>query len=632
MFQNKNLSAIKRNLLFQGVNETNLKFKFNLKEFIEIGEGEIIYKPGDTSDGLYLLIEGEVKLKIPGALGNTSILQKTSNDFFGEKEVQQNTVRKSFAVANKNTLLYIIRKSELTSMTQRSKELRYNLIGDLNDDNEPEAKKKVTGYNGLLKKLSEQSFFKSENTESNIETNYEEPEITIKEEEENIHEKEFNSDTELFGETDLSIESEVGNENNLNGSDEYNIEDLNKTIDETSSASIEKQELYTEPTSISLSFVTNALLKIFSVIMPEEILITIPEAISALLNAESGALYIINKETKELQTQKRQGAEYSVINLQSSWNLFAEVINDGKTINLINPSEDQVAFIELTQDKKIDTMLIFPIKDTLNNIIGVLQLINSKKNGFNSNDEKLLNEISPLVALALKNSANVQKSLNSDRLLSLNKIANFLMHDIENPIVNIRQYSEHLKKQRPNNEVSNVLDLIIEQTNCVLDLVQTTLGYSEGKSICNPQPILLTLAMDSILTMLAEYVEGRGVKLFKKFEGDGIVNLDKKEFYQACYQITKNACDAMPKGGNFYITTRKEGDKIRIEFKDNGPGIPDSIRARIFEPFMAFGKNQKSGLGLTIAEKIINEHNGMIRAENEPGAGAVFIIVLPVLS
>ena len=66
MFLNKNLSAVRNNALFKGVSDANLNFNFNLKNFIEIGEGEIIYQSGDPSDFLYLIIEGKVKLKIQG--------------------------------------------------------------------------------------------------------------------------------------------------------------------------------------------------------------------------------------------------------------------------------------------------------------------------------------------------------------------------------------------------------------------------------------------------------------------------------------------------------------------------------------------------------------------------------------
>src|ERR1035438_1465818 len=115
MFQNKNLSAVKKNALFKGVSNTNLNFNFNPKDFIEIGEGEIIYQSGDPSDFLYLIIEGEVKLKISRGVASPFILRKVYNDFFGEREVQENSVRKSSAIANKDTLIYIIRKIDLSS-------------------------------------------------------------------------------------------------------------------------------------------------------------------------------------------------------------------------------------------------------------------------------------------------------------------------------------------------------------------------------------------------------------------------------------------------------------------------------------------------------------------------------------
>ena len=219
------------------------------------------------------------------------------------------------------------------------------------------------------------------------------------------------------------------------------------------------------------------------------------------MNAKRGILYIINIETNEFRTRERTGTEYSDLSLKIfGGSIFAESVNEDKIINLINPSEEQLGLINPTPDQKINNLLIFPIKNKHGKIIGVLQLINSNKEGFDSEDEKLLSDLSPLIALAIENSDYVQDLLHSDRLRSLNKIANFLIHDIKNPIVTIKQYSEHIKKQDVNKEINLVLDMIVEQANCVVDLVQTTLGYSEGKSISNPKPILLTHAMDYILS------------------------------------------------------------------------------------------------------------------------------------
>jgi signal transduction histidine kinase len=597
MLQNKNLAAVKNNIIFKGVSDSNLNFNFNPKNFQEIGDGEIIYKSGDPSDYLYLLIEGEIKLKIPGGISSPLILRKLSNDFFGEREVQENTIRKSSAVADKNSLLYLIRKSDLNSMIQRSKDLRSNLLGDIREDDETDANKKETVLDGFIENLSEQPLFKSENNEVIEKPNLTEPEITGE------AEAEANNEAELIYNAELP---------------EVNIDD----------DSVNKHPVQTD---YPLPEILKALRKIFSELNPEEIFNSIPEAIAALLNAESVMLFTINTETNELRTRNKSGTEYSDYSLKLAENLYAESINENRIINLTNPSTEQLELVYSTSVEAIKNLLISPIKNNGDKIIGVLQLVNCNKEGFAPEDEKLISELSPILALAIENSIHVQDLIDSNRLTSLNSAANFLINDIKNPIITIKQYSEHIKKQGVSKEIDLVLDMIIKQANCIVDLVQTTLGYSEGKAMSNPQPILLTNALNYILSLLAEYVESRNVKLFKKFDGDGLVNLDKKEFYQALFQIAKNACDAMPQGGNFYIITKRDGDKIHIELKDNGFGIPDSIKARIFEPFMTHGKKLSSGLGLAISKKIITEHNGKIWTESEHGEGAVFIIVLPVL-
>jgi two-component system sporulation sensor kinase A len=128
---------------------------------------------------------------------------------------------------------------------------------------------------------------------------------------------------------------------------------------------------------------------------------------------------------------------------------------------------------------------------------------------------------------------------------------------------------------------------------------------------------------------LSEYVETRNVKLYKKIGSDAIVNIDSDKFYQACFQIARNACDAMPDGGNLYVTLKKEEELMKLEFRDEGAGIPLSIKEEVFEPFLSHGKPAGVGLGLTIAEKIIKDHNGSIRAEGEMGEGTTIVISIP---
>ena len=110
------------------------------------------------------------------------------------------------------------------------------------------------------------------------------------------------------------------------------------------------------------------------------------------------------------------------------------------------------------------------------------------------------------------------------------------------------------------------------------------------------------------------------------------LNIDIKEFYQCYFHIIKNSCDAMPEGGTIYISTKREDKKVKIIFKDNGLGIPDSVKDKIFDPFVSYGKKEGTGLGLSITKKIVEAHNGKIEFESTLGIGTTFVITLPVAS
>jgi signal transduction histidine kinase len=671
MSQYKNLSAVRNNSLFHGINDSGFTLNFNPKDFIVIEDGGIIYQPGDLSDAIYLIIDGEVKLKITGS-GSPTIVKKGRNEFFGEKETLDNLSRKSSAVANKDSILYMIKKNEVISLIQKSSMIKSNLLGEVEEPNTDGTINNEIIFNEPEGKLSDLPFFNKKRTltdkdESKIIPNEDEllnslPD-TITEKEpiaETEQDIEINNKDEIQeAEIVTSDNRNVNNANyppnedkispNVESSLDENIlsagnmdleNDRNVLSNEGNENSIPENQTVFEDVKYSpavadhglkseneMALFITTISKIFSGLSVEDIFITIPEAVSELLNAANGRLFLIDKETNEFRTRVKKGIEYSEIKLKFSENLFTESVNEKKTINIKNPSADELEKIALGAD--IQSLLIFPLKNQKGNIIGVLEFNNSIYGIFKDEDKVVLTRLSPLINLALENADFILNLLQSERMVSLNKIANFLIQDIKNPIVTIKQYAEHIKKQEISQDTLPVLDMIAEQADSVMNLVQTTLRYSEGIQISKPLTILFSTAMDNILALLAEYVESRDVKLFKKYDGDGLVNLDRKEFYQACYQIAKNACDAMPQGGNFYIIVIREGKSIRIEFKDTGLGIPASIKDRIFEPFMSHGKDDHSGLGLAITEKIVREHNGKIWAESDLGEGAAIIIVLP---
>lgn len=385
-------------------------------------------------------------------------------------------------------------------------------------------------------------------------------------------------------------------------------------------------------TADQLRLIVKSAEKVNSNIKLDDVLNSIVEVASELTNADRGTLYLIDEEQNELWSKVIQGLEAKEIRLKIGQGLAGSAAETNQTVNVPDASLDERfnAGFDMATGYVTKSVLCFPIKNKDGKAIGVLQLINSKNGSFSELDEQFLEALSINAAIALENAELVEQLLRTDRLTSLGKMAGFILQDIKKPIITIKHFAEHIKKKQVPPDIKQVLDMQIEQANSVVNLVQTTLSYSEGKSILQTQVQSLNQVLDTILLMLAEFVEAQKVKLFKKYDKDVLVSIDKNEFYQACYQITKNACEAMPSGGNLYFATQIVDDAVEISIRDTGLGIPDSIKERIFEPFMCHGKKQGTGLGLSITEKIIKDHRGTITAESNLGEGTTFFISLPI--
>ena len=172
--------------------------------------------------------------------------------------------------------------------------------------------------------------------------------------------------------------------------------------------------------------------------------------------------------------------------------------------------------------------------------------------------------------------------------------------------------------------------MLLEQLTQVADLVQTTSSYSEGKAVLRTLNVSLNNTLNDYAERISTYVESRNCKIASSFDKDVTIKLDVKEFYQCYLHIVKNACDAMPDGGNISVVTKREDRKIKISFSDKGLGIPEGFKDKIFEPFMSYGKKEGTGLGLSITKKVVEAHNGTINVQSSLGEGAVFTIILPV--
>ena len=277
-----------------------------------------------------------------------------------------------------------------------------------------------------------------------------------------------------------------------------------------------------------------------------------------------------------------------------------------------------------------EDMIIFPVHDGNKNLVAIVQMINSGKNGFTKEDEEILSILSSDIGNAIEKSSG-KHSLNGDGSINqFEKISDFVINDINTSLELINRYSEFIRHKTEIKEVKQVAGFITEQVHSVLLYSSIVSGYINGKISIKGDILDLDTILNNKLDIIAEYVESRDAKLFKKLEASTKVFLDPDMFYQACFQLIKILCDSMPDGGNIYLISKEEGNIASIEFHNTGDIIENKNKSNIADSFIIPGNDEDLGLSFAIANKIIKDFDGEIKIGSESIKGSSFKISLPV--
>lgn len=568
---------IRGNKLFKNIDFDSLLFQNITGNSCVLNYGELLYRGGEVSTSLFLVIRGEINL-IPSQFSsaNASIIF-SENDFFGVNEFISEMPRSESAIALRDTYLLEFTKDEINELIRQSDEILTNIYS-------------APGQ-------TEQSY--------NLQFN-ETPQPQI--EEENLED-----DITSIPEDDKSeIHHEI----------EEDILNIETTFEHTS----------TEMTFEQLERINKAAHLVNSNVKIDDVLKNIVDVSVSLCDADRGTLYLVDRSKNELWSKVLQGKEPRRITLKIGDGFAGWAAENKKVINIEEASLDDRfndAF-DKSSGYKTKSVLCFPIKNKNDDVLGVIQLLNSKKNVFTKLDENFLSALSTHAAMALQNADLVEQLLKTERISSLGKMANFLIEDIKKPILVSKRYTEHLMKKELSSDVENVVNMLLEQLNNIADIVQATSNYSHGESVLRSNDVNINETLLDFIERINSYVQSMNCKIITKFDSDVQLNMDTKEFYQGFKHIIKNACEAMPDGGDINVTTTIEEKKIKLVIKDNGMGIPAGFNEKIFEPFMSYGKKTGTGLGLSVTRKIIEEHGGTISANSDLGIGSTFTIVLPI--
>jgi signal transduction histidine kinase len=220
--------------------------------------------------------------------------------------------------------------------------------------------------------------------------------------------------------------------------------------------------------------------------------------------------------------------------------------------------------------------------------------------------------------------------LESEQLATIGRMASSISHDLRHSLAAIVANSEFLCDSHLTPvQREELYQEVRTGVNLMTDLIDSLLEFARTRESLTPAyaNVAETIQRSVLAVRLHPRHHNRSIDVMCGVQLSGW--FDQRKLERALYNLLLNACEAAPPlGGTVEVTAAEVAGSITISVADNGPGIAESIRERLFHPFVSYGKENGTGLGLAVVQKIVQDHGGEIVVERTQGR-TIFRIVLP---
>ena len=221
----------------------------------------------------------------------------------------------------------------------------------------------------------------------------------------------------------------------------------------------------------------------------------------------------------------------------------------------------------------------------------------------------------------------------SDRFSSLGSMAAGVAHEIRNPLVSIRTFTQLLPERYEDDEFrTHFLDLTLSEIDRISSLVGELLAFAKPAGGADEVEHTADLpgVVDGTCRLLEARARAAGVELIPDVaEGAAVPAFGPQPMRQVLLNLLINAVDACRDGGRVVVACADDGERVQLTVRDDGSGLDATTAARVFDPFFTT-RTDGTGLGLAIAKRLVEGAGGSIRVDSRPGDGAAFTVELPV--
>lgn len=217
-----------------------------------------------------------------------------------------------------------------------------------------------------------------------------------------------------------------------------------------------------------------------------------------------------------------------------------------------------------------------------------------------------------------------------DRLAAVGRLAASIAHEIRNPLAAMRGSIQMLRSElRNESDHTQLMEIILRESDRLNKIVTDYLNYARPRPAEMKEVDVCALIRETFKLLRNSPEISDSHTLQEDLSDEPLmVKGDAAQLKQVCWNVARNALQAMPDGGEFRVSAeRTDADRVHISFKDNGCGMTPEQVERLFEPFTS--TTGGTGLGLSIVYQIIRDHSGTINVRSRQGEGTVISVELP---
>jgi signal transduction histidine kinase len=219
--------------------------------------------------------------------------------------------------------------------------------------------------------------------------------------------------------------------------------------------------------------------------------------------------------------------------------------------------------------------------------------------------------------------------LESEQLATIGRMASSISHDLRHSLAAVVANSEFLCDGRlTSSQREELYQEVRTGVNQMTDLIDSLLEFARTRESLSPAYANVVETVQRAIQAVRLHPRHQGRRIEIIGNGHNMAWFDARKLERALHNLLLNACEAAGSEGRVQVTIDQRDCFVDIAVSDNGPGIAEEIRDRLFHPFVSFGKENGTGLGLSVVQKIVQDHGGWVAMERTEDGRTVFRITI----